>query len=61
MTAVIKIGDYYIHERQLKNGWYELSAMAWSMGEEYMERKRFDYRPQEEDYRKFVQYIEGNK
>lgn len=50
-----------IIERQLDNGWYELSTIAYSMGEEYRESKRYDHKPTEEDYRKFDNMIENNR
>ena len=57
----MRLEDYDITERRLENGWYELSTMAYSMGEEYREHKRYDHQPTSEDYENFVQYIEANK
>ena len=57
----MRLEDYDITERRLENGWYELSAMAYSMGEEYREHKRYDHQPTSEDYKNFMQYIEANK
>lgn len=50
-----------IVERRLNNGWYELSTMAYSMGEEYRESKRYDHKPTEDDYRKFNNMMENNR
>lgn len=50
-----------IVERPLDNGWYELSTMAYSMGEEYRESKRYDHKPTEDDYRKFFNRVENNR
>ena len=50
-----------IVERRLDNGWYELSTMAYSMGEEYRESKRYDHKPTEEDYRDFNSMVENNR
>ena len=56
-----EFGGYHITERPLENGWYELSTMVFSMGEEYRESKRFDHKPNLTDYVRFVQGVEGNK
>lgn len=56
-----EFGGYHITERPLENGWYELSTMAFSMGEEYRESKRLDHKPNLTDYARFVQGVEGNK
>jgi hypothetical protein len=53
--------DDDIVERRLGNGWYELSTMAYSMGEEYREIKRYDHKPTEDDYRDFNSMIENNR
>lgn len=50
-----------IVERQLDNGWYELSMMVMSMGEEYKERQRYDHKPTDSDYQKFMQKVEHNR
>ena len=50
-----------IVERPLENGWYELSIMVVSMGEEYREHKRYDHKPTEEDYRNFLEITEHNR
>ena len=50
-----------IVERQLDNGWYELSTMAYSMGEEYREHKRYNHKPNNEDYALFVRGVENHK
>ena len=55
------IGGYQITERPLNNGWYELSTMAYSMGEVYRDSMRFDHKPTEDDYRKFFNRVENNK
>lgn len=60
MTEVER-GGYSITKRPLENGWYELSTMVYSMGEEYRESKRYDHEPTEEDLKGFVQYIEGGR
>lgn len=56
-----EVGGYYITERPLDNGWYELSTMAYSMGEEYRESKRYDHKPNNEDYTSFVSEVESHK
>lgn len=61
MTDTFKMGDYYIDSRELDNGWYELSTMAYSAGEWYRVHKRYDYKPLERDLRDFVQYVEGTR
>lgn len=53
--------DDDIVERRLNNGWYELSTMVVSMGEEYREHQRYDHKPTDTDYRKFIEMIEHNK
>lgn len=50
-----------IVERPLDNGWYELSTMAYSMGEEYRESKRYDHRPTDKDYQDFISMVEHNR
>jgi hypothetical protein len=50
-----------IVERRLDNGWYELSTLAYSMGEEYRESKRYDHKPNNTDYRKFIDMVEHNR
>lgn len=50
-----------IVERTLGNGWYELSTMVASMGEEYRESKRYGHKPTDNDYRKFIETIEHNR
>ena len=55
------LGGYDITERRLDNGWYELSTLAYSMGEGYRESKRFDHQPTIEDYAKFLSRIEATK
>lgn len=50
-----------IVERQLENGWYELSAMASSMNEEYRVHKRYDHRPTDDDYASFMSYVEATR
>lgn len=55
----MRCGD--IVERRLDNGWYELSTMAYSMGEEYRESKRYDHKPTEDDYQKFNNMVENNR
>lgn len=55
------IGGYRITERATGNGWYELSTLAYSMGEEYREHKRYNYKPTKEDYTRFVQEVESHK
>lgn len=57
MAKTTDFGGYQITERQLDNGWYELSTMATSMGETYRESKRYDHKPNNTDYRKFVQSV----
>lgn len=52
---------YSVVERPLGNGWYELSTMSESMGEEYRECKRYDHQPSWEDYTNFVYGVERNK
>lgn len=52
--------DDDIVERQLDNGWYELSTMAVSMGEEYREHQRYDHKPTDYDYQKFIETVEHN-
>ena len=64
MTKTMRItdfGGYDITEKKLDNGWYELSTTAFSMGEEYRERRRFDHKPYIEDYVSFVQEVNRNK
>ncbi len=61
MTATIKIGDYYVHERELENGWYLLSTMAYGVDEWYEVHKRYDHKTGEEDYKDFVRYVEGTR
>lgn len=56
-----EFGGYHITERPLENGWYELSTMAYSMGEEYRESKRYDHKPTEYDYQKFLNMVENNR
>lgn len=53
--------DDDVVERRLDNGWYELSTLAYSMGEEYRESKRYDHKPTKEDYARFVQEVENHK
>lgn len=53
--------DDDIVERHLDNGWYELSTMVVSMGEEYREHKRYDHKPTEEDYNEFLKMVEAHK
>lgn len=55
------LGDYSITERRQDNGWYELSTLAYSMGEEYRASKRYDHQPTIEDYHAFINYIETTK
>ena len=55
------MGEYRIAERRLDNGWYELSTMAYSMGEEYREHMRYDHPPTIRDYEKFLSRVESNK
>lgn len=50
-----------IVERTLGNGWYELSTMVASMGEEYRESKRYDHKPTDEDYADFMRYAEARR
>ena len=52
---------YEITERRLDNGWYELSTMAYSMGEEYRVHKRYDHEPTGVDYDNFIEYVEATK
>lgn len=52
---------YEITERQLENGWYELSAMENSMNEEYRVHKRYDHEPTGVDYDNFISYIEATR
>lgn len=61
MTNEYDYRGYEITERQLENGWYELSAMVVSMGEEYRESKRYDHKPTGVDYDNFTNYIETTK
>lgn len=53
--------DDDIVERQLDNGWYELSTMVVSMGEKYREHHRYDHKPTDTDYRKFIETVEHNR
>ena len=55
----MRCGD--IVERRLDNGWYELSTMAYSMGEEYRESKRYDHKPTDDDYQMFNNMVENNR
>lgn len=55
------IGGYDVYTRTLNNGWYELSTMATSMGEEYRERQVFDHQPTTEDYQRFIRVVDSNK
>ena len=50
-----------IVERRLDNGWYELSTLVYSMGEEYREHKRYDHKPTNTDYRQFINMVENNR
>lgn len=50
-----------VYERQLDNGWYELSTMVVSMGEEYRIHKRYDHRPTDDDYTSFMSYAESTR
>ena len=50
-----------IVERALGNGWYELGTMVESMGETYIERRRYDHKPTDNDYARFLQIVESNK
>ena len=50
-----------IVERKLDNGWYELSTMVVSMGEEYREHKRYDHLPTDNDYQDFINMVEHNR
>ena len=50
-----------IVERRLDNGWYALSTLAYSMGEEYRESKRYDHKPTEDDYMSFMSYVEATR
>lgn len=52
---------YQITERRLNNGWYELSMLACSMGEEYREHKRYDHKPTDDDYADFLSYVESTR
>lgn len=53
--------DDDVVERRLDNGWYELSTLAYSMGEEYRESKRYDHKPTEDDYISFMSYVESTR
>lgn len=61
MSKQIEYEGYDITEVALDNGWYELSTMATSMGEEYRDHKRYDHKPTIEDYARFVSMVEHNK
>lgn len=50
-----------IVERRLGNGWYELSTITESMGEIYRDSRRYDHKPTNTDYRKFIEIVEHNK
>lgn len=60
MTTTHIMG-YTITERELDNGWYELSTLAYSMGEEYRERMRYSYKPTYDDYKRFIERVERSK
>lgn len=57
----VNYGGHMITERKLDNGWYELSALVYSMGEEYREHMRYDHRPTGVDYNNFLKRIEANR
>lgn len=61
MSKIKEIGGYEIIERRLDNGWYELATITDSMGEVYRDSMRFNYKPTEEDYSKFIRRLEHNK
>lgn len=61
MSKNTYFGGYDVAEIALDNGWYELSTMATSMGEEYREHKRYDHKPTIEDYARFVSMVEANR
>ena len=61
MSKQIEYEGYDITEVALDNGWYELSTMATSMGEEYRDHKRYDHKPTIEDYAQFVSMVEANR
>ena len=56
-----EFGGYRITERPLENGWYELSTLAFSMGEEWREKRRYDHKPDITDYTRFVKQIDASK
>lgn len=53
--------DDDIVERRLDNGWYELSTLVASMGEEYRVHKRYDHQPTDDDYASFMSYAEATR
>lgn len=57
----IDMRDDDIVERRLDNGWYELSTLAYSMGEEYRVSKRYDHKPTDDDYAGFMSYVESTR
>lgn len=61
LSSTPEWGDLDITERQLANGYYELSAMSYDMGEWYREHKVYDHKPTTEDYKRFFVATEYNK
>lgn len=58
MTKTYDRGGYTITVREIANGWYELSTMAFSMGEEYRQHQLLDHEPTDNDLDKFVSVVE---
>ena len=56
-----EIGGYFITERLLDDGGYELSTTAFNMGERYKERRRYKHKPSLIDYTRFVQSVTNNQ
>lgn len=61
MTTTVDFNGYDLVVREITNGWYELSTMAISMGEEYRQHQLLDHKPTENDYAKFVSVVEKLK
>lgn len=52
---------YDIAIRKTDTGWYEVSTMVVSMGEEYRQRQLIDHKPTGADLDKFLSMVEALK
>ena len=60
ITVINRHGNE-VYIRPLDNGWYELSVMAVSMGEEYREHKTMDCKPTMADIDGFIEFVNAQK